>query len=212
VALAAAFPGRLQGAEAIGELSRLLLVLVIVGGSLLSLRRTGLKDAARNALIWAAIILALVLAVSFKDEEKGLLARIGSTLAPSLPQSAAPGEMILTRDQDGAFTVEGAVDGARVSFLVDTGASEVVLAPDDARRAGIDMGALRFVERSETANGVGSAAPIRIARLEVGPVRLSNVRASVNGAPMRQSLLGMSFLKRLTSFRAEGDRLVLTWR
>jgi aspartyl protease family protein len=73
------------------------------------------------------------------------------------------------------------------------------------------MAALDFGLSAETANGVGYGAPIR-ATLEVGPIDLADFPMTVNQAPMRRSLLGMSFLNRLQSFEVRGDTLILRWR
>jgi aspartyl protease family protein len=99
-----------------------------------------------------------------------------------------------------------------VRFIVDTGATGVVLSPDDARRIGVDMAGLRYTEVAETANGIGYGAPLTADRLEVGPIAMSDFKMSVNQAPMSASLLGMSFLRRLESFRVEDHKLVLRWR
>ncbi len=94
-------------------------------------------------------------------------------------------------------------------FLIDTGASDIVLAPEDARRIGIDMGALTYSRSYQTANGLGEGAPLRIDSLRMGPIWLTDVPASVNRAPMDTSLLGMSFLRQIGSFEIEGRRMRL---
>ena len=60
-----------------------------------------------------------------------------------------------------------------------------------------------------TANGMVRAAPVKIKRMTVGPVTLENVRASVNRADAIRSLLGMSFLGRLSGYEVRGDRMIL---
>ena len=60
-------------------------------------------------------------------------------------------------------------------------------------------------------NGIGYGAPIRLDTIEVGPIRLTDVAASVNQAPMDRSLLGMTFLRRLSAYEVRGDSLTL-WR
>jgi aspartyl protease family protein len=103
----------------------------------------------------------------------------------------------------------GQVNGQAVRFLVDTGASETVLSPADAKRIGVDTAGLAFDHPSETANGVGYAAPLTADSLAVGTIRFENVPMLVNQAPMSSSLRGMSFLKRLESFKVSGRKLYL---
>ncbi|HSE74455.1 MAG TPA: TIGR02281 family clan AA aspartic protease, partial [Dongiaceae bacterium] len=91
----------------------------------------------------------------------------------------------------------------------DTGATDIVLAPRDARRIGIDPDSLEFNRFAETANGTVRGAAIRLDSLEVGPITLNQVPATVNGADMSESLLGMAFLSRLHGWRVEGGELTL---
>ncbi len=101
------------------------------------------------------------------------------------------------------------MDGVRIVFLVDTGASEVVLAPDDAARMGFDPGRLDYTDIVNTANGTRRSAPVRLGAIAIGPIQVHDVRAGVNEAAMGQSLLGLSFLGRLSGYAVEGDRLTL---
>ncbi|MGY9016475.1 MAG: retropepsin-like aspartic protease family protein, partial [Rhodospirillales bacterium] len=79
----------------------------------------------------------------------------------------------------------------------------------DARRLGINVETLNFSRRYATANGVVFGAPIRLDKIEIGPIVVKAVRASVNGADMRRSLLGMSFLERLNGFNISKNILTL---
>ena len=97
-----------------------------------------------------------------------------------------------------------------IRFLVDTGASEVVLSPRDAERLGFDLKSLNFNRIYQTANGTVTGAPVRLEEIRIGPIVVSDVRASVNGAEMKRSLLGMSFLGRLGGYRVNGDVLTLS--
>lgn len=95
--------------------------------------------------------------------------------------------------------------------MIDTGASSIVLSPDDARRAGIDVDSLDYSLLSETAHGTGFGASVLIDRLVVGGIELDNIRVEVNKSPMSSSLLGMAFLKHLDYFGMRDGRLVLRW-
>jgi aspartyl protease family protein len=189
-------------------LSGLMLVLVLSG---LLARRLPLKTVARHGLGWLAICGVLLLGFSFREELGFAAARMGSELAPGAALETRPGEMVVTRDSDGAFYVRGEVNGAPVRFLVDTGASEVVLSPADARRLGYDTDALDFAYTFQTANGEGRGAMVVADSVAIGAVRREGVRISVNQAPMASSLLGMSFFRHLDSVEIKGDRLYLRW-
>jgi aspartyl protease family protein len=95
--------------------------------------------------------------------------------------------------------------------MVDTGASDIVLTPADARRAGLDVGSLKFDKAYGTANGVGYGASVLLDEITVGGIRFTHVRASVNATEIGVSLLGMAFLRRLKSFNFADRKLVLTW-
>ena len=84
-----------------------------------------------------------------------------------------------------------------------------MLSPRDARRIGIDPAGLAYTQVYRTANGSGRGAPVRLARVRIGTIVLEDVTASVNGAPMDRSLLGKSFLGRLSGFGAENGVLTL---
>ena len=111
----------------------------------------------------------------------------------------------------GHFLIEADVDGADIRFMVDTGATEVMLTPGDAARIGFDLRARHFTRQFNTAGGVVRAAPVTLRRLRIGQLVLRDVEAWVNEAPLFVSLLGMSFLKRLDSYEVEDGKLILYW-
>ena len=158
IALLVALNGRFPGAlEDQGGLPRLVYLLgfVVVGGGgvVLAIRRQPLKQL-RNAAIWVAIGLVLVIGYSFKDE---LGSRLLGELVPQRGIANADGSVSFRAGADGHFHVEAHINGTRLRLLVDTGASQVVLSPADARRLGFDLAALDFRHVSETANEIGRA-------------------------------------------------------
>ena len=186
----------------------LILLVILVSAVIVRSRARRGGQTFRYATVWVAIAAGLLLAYSVKDEAISLGWRIAGELVPQL--GTASGESISFRARtDGHFVVEASVDGRPVQFLVDSGASDVVLSPQDAERLGIDLKSLRFDRVYKTANGMVRGAPIRLKNVTIGPIALTDVRASVNGAAMDTSLLGMSFLSRLSAWRVEGDRLTL---
>ena len=116
--------------------------------------------------------------------------------------------MIVNRPASGEFAIAARVNGARVTFLFDTGASAVVLTASDARRAGVNAAGLAFDVPVTTANGPALAAEVRLDEIAVGPIVMRNVRALVaRPGALEESLLGMSFLERLHGYAVERDRL-----
>ena len=100
------------------------------------------------------------------------------------------------------------VNGSPITFLVDTGASDIVLTLADARRLGFIPGNLDFSEQYQTANGEVRGAPVRLRELRIGQYSLYDLEASVNEGPMTVSLLGMSFLEQLRGYQVEDGRLI----
>jgi len=96
--------------------------------------------------------------------------------------------------------------------VIDTGANGVLLSPDDAKRAGMDVDTLKYASPAETANGVGYMAPVTLPAMQVGQMKLSNVAAAVNQAPMSSSLLGMAFLRQMDDVEIHGDTMTLKWK
>jgi len=135
------------------------------------------------------------------------------SMATERPRPAANNarEVVIQAGPHGHFLVEGIVDGEPIHFLIDTGASDIVLNLDDARRLGLRASDLRFTRRFETANGVVRGAPVTLRELRIGQLQLFDVEASVNEAPLEVSLLGMSFLNELRGYEVADGRLILRW-
>ena len=176
--------------------------LFLVGGAVWGFARARPGTALRNLFIWMAIGLVLVLGYSLKDQ-------FTAALMPSAGIGAADGTIEYQRASDGHFHVDADVEGVLIRFLVDTGASEVVLSQADAQRLGFDLATLDYTQRYNTANGIVWGAPVRLREIRLGDIAVPDVRASVNSGEMDGSLLGMSFLSRLSGFSVDGDRLIL---
>jgi len=131
--------------------------------------------------------------------------------APPLPQATSNYRTVTVRsDARGHFQVEGAVDGRRLDFMVDTGASMVVLRERDAARLGIFPTPRDYTGRSSTANGIVKVAPVRLSSLEVNGIRVYDVSAAViPDESLSVNLLGMSFLSRVRRFEMANGRLVM---
>lgn len=118
--------------------------------------------------------------------------------------------LVYRADRRGHFTLTATVDGAPTRFVVDTGASLVALTLDDARTAGIGRSELSFNRLTQTANGWVHFAPVMLREVRIGQLSIDNVPAAVI-ENLDQSLLGMSFLKRLKSFEVRDGALTISW-
>lgn len=206
--LANLFPGQLS-AEDWGWALGLFGMLALVSRGILAARRVQLAATARYIAIWAAIFAVGLGGYVFREDLRDAAFRMRSALVPGYAARGAGRSLVVGRAEDGAFYVIGEVDGAKVKFLIDTGASDIVLSPQDAERAGLGGGALRYSSAGETAAGMAWGAAATARRLSVGPIALSDVPVFVNQKPMGASLLGMPFLRRLASFEVRGDQLFL---
>lgn len=152
-----------------------------------------------------------LVAARLPPREAGLTAAPGGRAAPPAAADQGWHRVEIAARADGHFVVDAAVDGVPVRFLVDSGATTVVLASEAARRLGLVGGRLRYTHKVTTANGVVRAAPVRLRELRIGQLALRDVEAAVLETPLQTSLLGMSFLRRLERWEVRDGRLVLYW-
>ena len=157
----------------------------------------------QHAAIWVLIFLGATLAYGFKDQ-------LTSQLYPGVAQQVNDGTIALRRAEDGHFYAQLRINGTDIRFMVDTGATNLVLSQQDARRIGLDMENLNYVLPSNTANGRVYGAGIVLDQVELGSFVDRDVRAMVNGGRMSDSLLGMTYLDRYQRFSVEGDRMLLS--
>ena len=138
----------------------------------------------------------------------GGLPSVAPTTAAEMLQLNAATELKV--GQNGHFVVKAEINGRNVKVLVDTGASAVALSYQDAKDIGLHPGSLDYRIPVSTANGVVKAAGVNLDKVEIDGVRVSDVQGLVmpDGA-MRGSLLGMSFLSKLKSFKVEDGVLYL---
>ena len=135
---------------------------------------------------------------------------VATTGGPQVEALSGPGgEVRVPAAHDGHYWVRASVNGQSVRFLVDTGASDVVLSRATARRVGIDVEALRFDRMGMAANGPVRAASARVERLVIGPIAREDMPVSVLDGEADINLLGMRFLRTLDSFAIERGEMVL---
>jgi len=202
-------PGALDDSDSQIVFTRHIAWLLIVLPAVALIGRTRMRAAVRDAALWIAVIGVVVVGYSYRMELSAIGARVMGELAPHHGVAAAGGVMEFRAARDGHFHVDATVDGTSVRFMVDTGASDVVLSAADARRLGVDLKNLRFSRTYRTANGSVSGAPVTLREIRIGSIALRDVHASVNGGELDQSLFGMSFLGRLAGFGVANGTLTL---
>ena len=134
---------------------------------------------------------------------------IRATVAPRATVFADAGRVVIPRSADGHYRLTIEVNGTPIEFVVDTGASNVVLSKEDAVRVGLDPDTLPFFGRALTANGEVRTAPVVLDELRLGALVDEGVAAQVNGGELNQSLLGMSYLDHWQEITIRGGELIL---
>jgi aspartyl protease family protein len=174
-----------------------------------------MKFAGRPLVVAVVLILLVVKgfqAFQLASPTSSAQPRPAAALVPSAPAPAfGGGPITLYGDRVGQFQADVVVEGATLRMLVDTGAFSVALTAEDAERAGIHPFPSDYKQPINTANGVVMAAQAELREVSLGQIRVRNVSTIVlpRGAG-RISLLGMTFLRRLSSFQVLDNRLVLT--
>jgi aspartyl protease family protein len=129
-------------------------------------------------------------------------------LAPRPP--IQPNTETLYANPQGHFATDAVIDGRRLRMLVDTGATNCAFTYEDAERAGLRVNESDFRIPVQTANGTVMVARIRVPSMRVGNIVVEGVDGMVMPrGRLSTSLLGMSFLKRLSEFNMNGGRLTL---
>ncbi|MCK7611135.1 retropepsin-like aspartic protease family protein [Roseibium sediminicola] len=169
------------------------------------------REVLQGTLFWGGLCVLLVAGYTYRTDIVQAGYRVLGALAPGLAVSQPDGTILIVRDAGGHFVVDGRTNGTRTQFLLDTGASAVVLTFDDALRAGLREQDLSFTVPVSTANGRALVAPVRIDQITIGDHALRNIRGFVaRDGSLDSSLLGMSALDQLRSWRIEGDKLIIT--
>jgi aspartyl protease family protein len=186
--------------ETLARVGYLAIILVALGGWVLVEFRQRMGQALRMATAWGLIFVGVMAGY-------GLWADIRQDVMPT-QMLTATGGIEVPRAEDGHYYLTLTVDGTEVPFMVDTGASGMVLAGRDAEKLGIDPASLMFLGEASTANGVVRTARVTLPLVELGPFRNERFGAYVTEGALDQSLLGMDYLGQ---FRMEfaGGKLIL---
>ncbi|MEL7026455.1 MAG: TIGR02281 family clan AA aspartic protease [Pseudomonadota bacterium] len=187
------------------EIPRLIYLVVLgaaVAGWFLAENRQSLGKTARQLAAWGLIFIGTIAVV-------GLWSDIRNDVAPSQLSFDDGARIEVPRQADGHYHVTVDLNNVPVNFIVDTGASNVVLSGRDAERVGIDVDSLAFTGFANTANGTVRTAEVRIDEIDLAGVTAEDFPVWVNGGEMDFSLLGMNYLNAFERIEISGGRLIL---
>jgi aspartyl protease family protein len=194
-------------------------IATVLGASVVMMVRHYLPPAVQAALFWSLVGIGLATTYDHRSQltEAGRralsdLRELGERLIADLvPGPVQIGRSVeIPRGRGGDFHVPTQVNGAPVYMVLDTGASAVVLTPDDAKAAGLPLDMLHYTVEIETANGHARAAEVSLKQVSVGFITERAVPALIaQPGQLKESLLGMSFLNRLESYEMRGDKLLM---
>ncbi len=166
-------------------------------------RRQNIGQSLRQLLLWGLIIVGVAAGYAMWQD----FTRDNSISV------TGDGSVVLRAERNGHFHIELGVNGTPVDFIIDTGASDLVLSQADAERVGIDTQNLAYLGQARTANGVVGIARVTLDEVVLAhddlEIRDENVSAFVNEGELDISLLGMGYLRRYARIAIEGDRLIL---
>jgi aspartyl protease family protein len=186
--------------ENFGQLIYLGLLLVALGGWVMVEYRNRLGFALRTALAWGMIFLGVIAGY-------GLWNDLRKDLVPV--QTTGENTVAIPIAADGHYYPRMIVNGQDITFMADTGASEIVLSQSDARDLGIDLTNLAYVGTANTANGTVRTARVRLDSIVFGPFQDGDIAAYVTDGQMEGSLLGMSYLGRF-DITIKSEEMILT--
>ncbi len=181
----------------------LVLLLLVVGGSMVISSRGQLNKSLQQVAIWGLIFVGAIGAYSLRD-------RVEASLYPERAVISQQGTVTFTRARDGHFYAEVEVNGKKIEFVIDTGASDIVLTERDAAYLGYPVDSLVYSGRASTANGIVPIARVTLDSIVMGRFRDRNLPATVNGGDLDTSLLGMRYLSRFRKIEIAGSKLTLT--
>jgi len=185
-----------------GRLAYLILLGLAVGGYFVAQGRESLGKTAQQAAIWGVIFVGVIAGV-------GLWSDIRDDVMPR-QSVVGSGVIEVPRGTDGHYHLVLGLNQIPVEFVVDTGATGIVLTQQDAARIGIDPETLVYGGTANTANGVVNTARARVNQMQLGDLTDHDVTVYVNQGPMDGSLLGMDYLQRFTRIEISDGKLILT--
>ena len=176
------------------------IILIVLLSSYLIAMRNNLTKLFKSAAVWVLIFSCFIAGY-------GVWQDLGKEQPVLYSKNLS--DIIINIKQDGHFYATVLVNNVEIEFLIDTGATHIVLSKEDAKKLDYNLSKLIFWSKSNTANGIVETAPIRLQSIKLGQFSDTNVLAYINQGSMKQSLLGMSFLNNFSSVEFRNETLTL---
>ena len=188
--------------DQIAQIAYLGLLGAALAGWFLTQNTQKLGKTMQQAAAWTLIFLGAIAVAGLWQDIRGDLNPRQSVLSE--------GRIAVPQSFDGHYYLTLELNGVPVEFVVDTGASDMVLTRGDAEAIGIDTAGLDFIGSALTANGQVRTAPVWLEEVRLGQMVDRDVRAVVNDGDLFGSLLGMGYLRRFESIEIRDGELILT--
>ena len=190
-------------ADTIANATYLILLGLVLAAGLWLQARSNLGRTLQSIAIWTLIFVGAIAGFAIWED-------LGPTPGRQISTVDGTGQISTKRNRDGHYYLTLEVNGTPMQFVVDTGATDIVLNESAARRIGLDPDNLTYLGRASTANGTVQTAFVRLDRVTLGEVTDTNVAAVVTAGEMREPLLGMGYLQRWGKIEISGNELTLT--
>ena len=190
-----------MSSDIIAQVLYLTILGVLIAAGLWTRSRNNLNQTAQHVAIWVLIFIAAIAAFGLWDD---LERHLGVQSDNGNKRIEIPISL------NGHYNLRLRINDVSVDFVVDTGATDIVLSQADASRIGLDLGQLAFTGRASTSNGIVETARVTLDKIEIANVIDRNVSAIVNKGELFESLLGMGYLQRWGRIEIENGVLSLT--
>jgi len=185
----------------------ILIVLLIMG---FSRKELPLKKIFEYTGLWIAFALIALIFYSYRFEFSEIKDRVLSDLFPSKAINKNHEQLVLNIAQDGHYYLNVKIKNQIVRFMIDTGASDMVIDEKMAVKLGFNLNNIIYDKIFQTANGQSYGASIYFDEVDVSGVKFYNVQASITNSNLIIPLLGMSFLQKFYKYEFYRDKLILT--
>jgi len=194
------------------EWSNVIYILILVALLIMGFSRKDLpiKKIFEFTGLWIVFALVALVLYSYRFEFFEVKDRVLSDLFPSKAINKNHKQLVLNIAQDGHYYLNVKIKNNEVRFMIDTGASDVVIDEKIALKLGYDLKKINYNKVFQTANGQSYGASISFDEVDVSGIKFYNVQASITNSDLVIPLLGMSFLQKFYKYEFFRDKLILT--